>query len=460
MRLRREQDYLGEVEVEDEVYYGVHTVRALRNFPSTDEHFDKIFLWAYFMVKKAAAILNTELGYLDEQVGGAIVRVCDEWEQLSNQIVVDPLSGGAGTSVNMNINEVIANRATEVLGGEKGEYLVHPLDHVNLHQSTNDTFPTAGRMAVIVRLRELVEKVIALQEAVQIKEKEFYNVRKPGRTQLMDGPPIMLGQEFGAFADALARDRWRLNKVEERIRSVNLGGTAIGTGIGAPKQYILRIVEKLREVSGVKVAKAENLIDATQNLDTFAEVHGLLKSLAVNLYKISNDLRLLSSGPNTAIGEIVPPRVQAGSSIMPGKINPVVPEYVMQLCHVVFGHETIISHACALGNLELNQFTPVIVHYTLKSLGYLTNACEALREYILKIEANPERCQQHLLSSVSNLTPLIKHFGYEKVARVIKLANWDVEETFKRLARDAGIDPGDLKRRLDLDRMTGLGYTV
>lgn len=458
--MRRERDYLGEVEVDEEAYYGVHTVRALRNFPSTGERFDLAFLWAYFMVKKTAAILNLELGFLEERIGEAIIRACDEWKTLSEHIVVDPLSGGAGTSVNMNVNEVIANRATELIGGRKGEYLVHPLDHVNLHQSTNDTFPTAGKMAVIVRLRELVEAVIALQEAVQVKEKEFYNIRKPGRTQLMDGPPIMLGQEFGAFADALARDRWRLNKVEERIRSVNLGGTAIGTGVGAPKEYILRAVEKLREVSGVKVAKAENLIDATQNLDTFAEVHGLLKSLAVNLYKISNDIRILSSGPNTAIGELIPPRVQAGSSIMPGKINPVVPEYVMQLCHVVFGHETIISHACALGNLELNQFVPLVVHFTLKSITHLTSACKALRDYVLGIEANPERCREHLTNSISNLTPLIKRFGYEKVAVAIKAANWDVERAFKILAEETGVELEKLKRDLDLDRMTGLGYTV
>ena len=458
--MRIEKDYLGELEIDDEVYYGVHTKRALLNFPETGEKMDERFIWAYFMVKKACAILNGELEYINEKIRDAIVKACDEWEELRKHVVVDPLVGGAGTSINMNINEVIANRATEILGGKKGEYLVHPIDHVNLHQSTNDTFPTAAKISVIVRLRELIEGVIKLQEAVQEKEKQFYSIRKPGRTQLMDGPPIMLGQEFGAFADALARDRWRLHKVEERIRSVNIGGTAIGTGVGAPKDFILKITEKVREVTKVKIAKAENLIDATQNWDVFSEIHGLLKSLAVNLYKISNDIRLLSSGPNTAIGELIPPKVQAGSSIMPGKINPVIPEYVMQLCHVVFGNDVIITHCCSLGNLELNQFAPAIVHFTLKSLKLLNKACLSLREYVLKIEANAERCEENLKRSTSNLTPLIKIFGYEEVSEAIKKANWDFTKTLKILAEKHDMSYDELLKRLNLRKMTGLGYAL
>ncbi|KAF2960049.1 aspartate ammonia-lyase [Thermotoga sp. 38H-to] len=458
--MRKEHDYLGELEIEDEAYYGIHTKRALMNFPSTGEKLDETFIWAYFMVKKACALLNTELGYLDERTGNAIVKACDEWETLKEHVLVDPLSGGAGTSINMNINEVIANRATEILGGKKGEYLVDPIDHVNLHQSTNDTFPTSAKIATIVKLRKLIEAVINLQEKIQEKEKEFYSIRKPGRTQLMDGPPIMLGQEFGAFADALARDRWRLHKVEERIRSVNIGGTAIGTGVGAPKDYILKIVEKVREVTKVKIAKAENLIDATQNWDVFAEVHGLLKSLAVNLYKISNDIRLLGSGPNTAIGELILPAVQAGSSIMPGKVNPVVPEYVMQLCHMVFGHDTILNHTCALGNLELNQFAPLIVHLTLKSLTLLTNACRSLTEYVVNIKANEKRCEEHLSRSVSNLTPLIKMFGYEAVSEAVKRANWDIGKTLEILSREKNVPIDEIAKKLDLKKMTGLGYSL
>lgn len=457
--MRIEKDYLGELKVEEDAYYGIHTKRALLNFPKTSEKFDEKFIWAYFMVKKACAILNNELGYLDDERTNAIVQACDEWKKLSKHVVVDPLVGGAGTSINMNINEVIANRATEILGGKKGEYLVDPIDHVNLHQSTNDTFPTAGKIAVIVRLRELVDSVIELQDAVQRKEKEFYEIRKPGRTQLMDGPPIMLGQEFGAFADALARDRWRLYKVEERIRSVNIGGTAIGTGVGAPKEYILKIVDKLREVSKVKIAKAENLIDTTQNLDVFAEIHGLLKSLAVNIYKISNDLRLLGSGPNTAIGEIKLPAVQAGSSIMPGKINPVVPEYSLQICHIIFGNDVVINYACSLGNLELNQFVPLIVHTTLKSFNLLISACTALSKYIDKVEANTERCEENLKNSLANLTPLISLFGYDKVSAAIKKANWNLSKALEFLAEDSGVDKEEILKKLNLKKMTGLGYS-
>ena len=342
--------------------------------------------------------------------------------------------------------------------GSKGEYIVDPISHVNLHQSTNDTLPTAGKIALILRIERLEKEIVSLQEAVQKKEKEFYGVRKPGRTQLMDGPPIMLGQEFGAWADALARDRWRLNKVIERIRSVNLGGTAIGTGIGAPKRYILKIVEKVREITKVKIAKAENLIDATQNWDVFAEVHGLLRSLAVNLFKISGDIRLLSSGPQTAIGELKLPSVQAGSSIMPGKINPVIPEYTMQICLLVFSNDVAIEHACSLGNLELNQFAPLIIHLTLKSALLLTNTCKVLSEYIQKINADEKRCKENLERSASNITPLINEFGYEKLSKAIKASNWDIEKAIEILAQEEGIKAEEIKRKLCFKKMTGLGY--
>lgn len=456
--MRKEKDYLGEIEVEDDVYYGIHTKRALINFPATGEKLDDTFIWAYFTIKKACALLNAELGYLDEKISVAITRACDEWQFLKDHIVVDPLCGGAGTSVNMNVNEVIANRASEILGRRKGEYIVDPILHVNLHQSTNDTFPTAGKIAVIVKLRELINEVINLQDKIQQKEKEFYSIKKPGRTQLMDGPPIMLGQEFGSFADALARDRWRLYKVEERIRTVNIGGTAIGTGIGAPKEYILKIVDKIRQLCGVKIAKAENLIDSTQNWDVFSEVHGLLKSLAVNLYKISNDIRLLASGPKTAIGEIILPQIQAGSSIMPGKINPVVCEYVMQLCHVVFANDVLITHACSLGNLELNQFSPLIVHYTLKSLDFLKNSCIALSAYIPFIKADERKCSENLERSTALLTPLINIFGYKEVSEAIKIANWDLYRAIEILSEKRHIDPQEIIQNLNIDKMAGLGY--
>ncbi len=458
MNYRTEKDYLGECLIPEDAYYGVATQRALELFPSTGEIFDDKFIWAYFMIKKSAAILNSQLGYLDNQIAQAIQKACDEWEKLKSYIVVDPLSGGAGTSVNLNINEVIANRATELLGGKKGEYIVNPYNHVNLHQSTNDTFVTAGKIAVIVRLRELVEAVIKLQEKIQEKEKEFYSIRTIARTQLMDGVPILMGQQFGAWADALARDRWRLNKVEERIRSVNIGGTAIGTGIGAPKEYVLKIVDVLRQVTNVKIAKSENLIDATQNLDVFVEIHGLIKALGVNLFKISNDIRLLGSGPNAAIGEFELPKVQVGSSIMPGKVNPVIPEYVMQLVLAVFGHDEAISHATAQGNLQLNQFAPLIVHYTLKSMQFLSKACNSLSDYIAQIKVKEEKCKEHLKKSTANLTPLINYFGYERVAEKIVETNWDIEKAIELLAKEEGISSQELVKKLNIDKMTGLGY--
>ncbi len=458
LEFRTETDYLGTEQIPVDAYYGIATVRALKLFPKTGEQFDEKFIWAYFMIKKSAALLNAEIGRLDKNISAAITTACDEWERLKEWVVVDPLSGGAGTSVNLNINEVIANRATEILGGKKGEYLVDPYNHVNMHQSTNDTFVTAGKMAVIVRLRELVDAVIKLQEVIQEKEKEFYSIRTIGRTQLMDAVPIMMGQQFGAWADALARDRWRLNKVEERIRSVNLGGTAIGTGVGAPKEYTLRIVEVLRQIANVKIAKAENLIDATQNLDTFAEVHGLLKSLAVNLYKISNDIRLLGSGPKTAIGELILPAVQVGSTIMPGKVNPVVPEYVLQNALVVFGHDEIVSHACAQGNLQLNQFAPIIVHFTLKSMRLLTSSCNALAKYVELLDVDKERCQQNLERSSSNLTPLINYFGHEVVSETIRQANYDIEKALELLAEKENTTVSELLKKLNIQKMTGLGY--
>ncbi|MCD6104281.1 MAG: aspartate ammonia-lyase [Thermosipho sp. (in: Bacteria)] len=454
--MRIEKDFLGEKEIPNNYLYGISSIRATEIFPKTGEISDEKFIWAYFMIKKAAAFLNKELGYLDRNIGNAIISAADEWEKLKDYIIVDPLSGGAGTSVNMNINEVIANRASQILGKDFG--FVKPIEHVNMHQSTNDTFVTAGKIATIARLRELIEEVIYLQDIIQQKEHKYYKIRKTGRTQLMDGPPIMLGQEFGAWAEALSRDRWRLNKVEERIRSVNIGGTAIGTGIGAPKEYILKIVEVVREFTKIKIAKAENLIDATQNLDVFAEVHGLLKSLAVNLYKISNDIRILASGPNAGIGELVLHPIQIGSSIMPGKINPIIPEYVMQLSLVVFSHDSLVNHACSQGNLELNQFAPIIVHYTLKSIKFLINGCSSLASYISKIKANEEKCKENLEKSTSNLTPLINLFGYEKVSKAIKEANYDIFKAIEILSLQNNISKQEILNRINTNNLTKLGF--
>lgn len=455
--MRVERDFIGEVEIPDDVYYGIHTYRALNNFPSTGEKLNNSFIWAFFMIKKAATILNFELGFLNENEKNAIVQACDEWKILKNYIVVDPLSGGAGTSINMNINEVIANRATEILGGKKSEYIIEPLDQVNMHQSTNDVFPTAGKIAIIKELRELVENVIKLQDSIQVKEKEYIKIRKIGRTQLMDAVPILLGQEFGAWSDALSRDRWRLYKVEERIRSVNIGGTAIGTGIAAPKEYILKIVNKVREITKIGIAKAENLIDATQNLDVFSEVSGLLKSLAVNLIKISNDLRILGSN---SVNEIKLPKVQAGSSIMPGKVNPVIPEYVIQLSTSVISFDNLITYASSMGNLELNHLTPMIIHYTLKSVDFLKKATYSLENYIELIQPNEEKCHKNLIKSFTLVTPLIEIFGYNEVSKALKENNFDIEKTVKNLSEKNSLNFEEIMNKINSNKSAGLEYRL
>lgn len=439
-------------------YKGGETGKALENFPGTGEGFDTEFLKCYGLIKKAAASLNNRLGYLSPEYEKAISKACDELIEgkLIGEIVVDPLSGGAGTSVNMNINEAIALRANELAVPKQKKIL--PLEHVNMHQSTNDTFGTAGKMAVMVRLEELVEVANDLQVNLQEKEREFEAVRKPGRTQLMDAIPITLGQEFGAMAEAISRDRWRLNKVRERIRLVNLGGTAVGTGAAASRKYVLSIVDVLRKLSGIGIVKAENLIEATQNNDSFAEVHGLLKTMAVNLMKISNDIRLLGSGPGAGIGELILPGVQAGSTIMPGKVNPVVPEYTIQLSMAVLGHDVVINQACSWGNLELNAFTPVIVHYTLKSLTFLINGAKSLAGYVLKLEANEERAFSNLLNSDSALTPAISSYGYETVRKWMETARREKRSVWEVAGEILNEDPKKLHERLLSERVIGLGF--
>ncbi|HWQ61770.1 MAG TPA: lyase family protein, partial [Negativicutes bacterium] len=327
--MRRDKDLLGERDLPDEAYYGVHTLRAAENFPLSGYRVHPRLIAALALIKKAAAEVNAEQGSLDADMAKAIGRAADEvmegkWR---DQFVVDALQGGAGTSTNMNVNEVLAGRANELLAGAKSGP-VHPLDHVNLHQSTNDVYPTALRIAAVWLLQPLSEACAALQESLQAKETEFAGVIKVGRTQLQDALPIMLGQEFGAWAQAIARDRWRLYKVEERLRQTNLGGTAVGTGLNAPPKYINAVNERVRRYANIGLARAENMVDVTQNADVFVEVSGLVKALAVNLSKIAHDVRLLSSGPRAGLGEIVLPERQAGSSIMPGKVNPVIAEAV------------------------------------------------------------------------------------------------------------------------------------
>ncbi len=424
---RREHDFLGEREIPGEARHGIHTLRALENFPLLGRPVHPNLARAFGAVKLAALRANRALGYMpDAAKADALARACQELldGHLAPEIVVDALQGGAGTSTNMNVNEVLANRALELLGKPRGSYdVVSPTDDVNRHQSTNDTFPTALRIAAIRGLQSLEDAVVALQEAFQRKERTFAHVVKVGRTENQDAVLTTLGREMGAYAEALGRDRWRLHTSEERLRVVNLGGTAIGTGLAAPRDYIFRVVDDLRDITGLGLARAENLIDATQNADVFVEVSGLLKALASSLVKISGDLRLLSSGPDAGLGEIRLPARQAGSSIMPGKVNPVVPEAITQAALLAISHDQALTTAVALGSLELNPFLPLVAHCLLESFDLLGRACGILaRDAVDGLEADEARCRRHVENATASATALLPLLGYERAAALVARA--------------------------------------
>lgn len=418
-----EKDFLGEVPVSSRVYYGIHTARAAENFSVSGQRVHPELIRSLALVKQAAALANVEAGLLDPVIGNAIATAAAEVAEgaFADQFIVDALQGGAGTSINMNMNEVLANRAIELLGGRKGDYsVVDPLKHVNLSQSTNDVYPTALRVAAIRLLRPLTDSVAALQSALQAKEAEFAGVLKVGRTQLQDATPITLGQEFSAWAEAMARDRWRLYKMEERLRQVNLGGTAVGTGMGADRRYIFTVVEKLRQLTGLGLARAENTVDPTQNADVFVEASGLLKACATSLAKMAADMRLLGSGPEAGLAEISLPAVQAGSSIMPGKVNPVMTEMLTQVSYEIMAGDLAITLAAHAGQLELNAFLPLVAHHLLGGMTLLTNAIEKFRQKCVEgIAANAERCRDLVFTSEGLATALVPHIGYSKACDLL-----------------------------------------
>jgi len=458
---RQETDLLGTRDVPSEALYGIHTVRAMENFPIAGRPVHRGLVHAFGMVKLAAARTNHELGCWDEAKAAAIETACQEMSdgQLDEHVVVDAFQGGAGTSTNMNVNEVLANRALQLLGRPLGDYrTVSPADDLNLHQSTNDTYPTALKVAAIFRLRQLEEKVVGLQEAFQRKEKEFADVVKVGRTQLQDAVLITLGREMSAYADALSRDRWRIYKCEERLRVVNLGGTAVGTGLGAPRQYIFRVVEHLRQLTGLGLARAENLIDATQNADVFVEVSGILRALASSLVKIATDLRLLSSGPEAGLGEIRLPARQAGSSIMPGKVNPVIPETVSQAAIAVMGHDQSILQAVSLGNLELSQFLPLVADSLLTSLDLMAHACDVFTRLCVEgIEVNAAQCRRHVDGSTAVLTALVEVIGYEQASHLAAAAKAE-GKSVRQLAIERGMMSAEqFDALVSPERVTRLG---
>ncbi len=462
IKVRIESDALGEMNIPADAYYGIHTLRAVRNFPFSGYQMHPEFIRTFAMVKQACAVANVELGHMDEKIGNAIITACKDiaFGNLHSEIIVDPFQGGAGTSTNMNFNEVIANRAIELLNGERGDYsLVHPLKHVNMHQSTNDVYPTALKVATLNLLIKLEAEVTELQQSLQIKEQEFRDVVKVGRTELNDAVPMTLGMTFGAFAEAVARDRWRIFKCRERIKKVNLGGTAIGTGLGASRDYILCAAGKLKQITGLPVSRAENLIDVTQNMDSFVEVSGFLKAYAVNLIKISSDLRLLASGPATGLGEIKLPTLQAGSSIMAGKVNPVMPEAVTQISLKVIGNDQTITLAASMGQLELNHLLPLLAHSLLESLTLLINATKSFSENcIAGITADHDRCKKHVEKSYALATVLVPVLGYERVEKILTDAKKSGRTIREELVHQKIASLKEIDEILSPNRLCKLGY--
>ena len=394
---RVERDSIGVKDIPEDVYYGVQSLRAAENFHITGLNMHPEIINSLAYIKKAAAITNCEVGLLEKKKAQAIVQACDEIVsgKFHNEFIVDPVQGGAGTSLNMNANEVIANRAIEILGGKKGDYtIINPNDDVNCGQSTNDVIPTAGKMTSLRLLQNLKKQLLRLYDALNEKAVEFDHVIKMGRTQMQDAVPIRLGQEFKAYSVAIMRDIHRMDKAMDEMRTLNMGGTAIGTGINADEGYLRRIVPNLTEISGMDFIQAFDLIDSTQNLDPFVAVSGAVKACAVTLSKMSNDLRLMSSGPRTGFGEINLPAKQNGSSIMPGKVNPVIPEVVNQVAFNIIGNDVTITMAAEAGQLELNAFEPIIFYCMFQSIDTLGYAVQTLVDNcIVGITANEERCR-------------------------------------------------------------------
>ena len=425
MKTRIEKDSIGELAIPEDAYYGVHALRGSNNFQISGRKMHGDFVKNITLIKKAAAKTNGKYGCITKDIEKAICTACDEILEgkFDDQFITDAIQGGAGTSVNMNVNEVIANRATEFLGGKKGEYLCHPNDHVNMAQSTNDVIPTAGRLTALDLSAKLLENLEGLIGALTKKAVEFDDVVKMGRTQLQDAVPIRLGQEFQAYANALKRDHARIKTALNEMYVVNLGGTAIGTALNAKKDYLADVVPALAKECGYSLRQAENLIEATQNLDGFVSLSATLRTCAVNLSKMCNDLRLMSSGPKTGLAEITLPAKQNGSSIMPGKINPVIPEVVSQVAFLVVGNDVTVSMAAEAGQLELNAFEPVILYKLFESLTCLANAMQTLTVNCIEgIVANRERCEELLHSSVGVVTALCPYIGYKTAAAIAKEA--------------------------------------
>ena len=462
--MRLETDLLGEKEIPDSAYWGIHTLRAIENFPISGVpigHYRSL-VRALAFVKEASTRTNLELGVLTHDVASPIIEACLEVRdgKLDAEFAVDAIQGGAGTSTNMNANEVIANRALEIAGFKKGDYdHIHPLNHVNASQSTNDVYPTAVKVALIIEILALLDEMARLRLAVDLKAKEFKHVIKMARTQLQDAVPMTLGQEFGSWNRTLGEDEGRLREMIPLLSEINLGGTAIGTQLNTPQGYSARVTEILSEICEHKFILAEDLIEATSDTGVFVSTSSTLKRLATKLSKIANDLRLLSSGPRAGFGEINLPARQAGSSIMPGKVNPVIPEVVNQVAFTVIGNDLAVTMAAEGGQLQLNAFEPIIARSLMMSIIYLRRSCRVLREFCIEgITANEDFLRATVENSIGLVTALAPKLGYESASAIAKHA-----QMYNKTVRESALELGlmtheEFEEALgDVDKLTGQG---
>ncbi len=464
MEYRIEQDSIGKKQVPINVYYGVQSLRGKENFSISGQTLHPEMIKALTYIKRACAVINSKAGLLDNDVEAAIVQACDEilegkfWDQF----ITDPIQGGAGTTANMNANEVIANRANEILGGELGKYdRVHPNDHVNMSQSTNDVYPTAGKIGALNLLPLLEHELSAMVASLLAKSQEFDDVIKMGRTQLQDAVPIRLGQEFFAYASLLKRDLARIQRARTALQHVNMGASAVGTGINVDLLYFVEIVPEISRVTKLELKQADDLVDATSNLDGLTEVSSCLKTLAIDLSKISNDLRLMSSGPSTMVADIILPPRQNGSSIMPGKVNPVIPEVVNQIAFRVLGNDLTASLCAEGGQMELNAFEPILFYSLYESITILTHGIHTLRiNCIDGIIANREKLKHDMEKSVGMVTALVPHIGYEKSSIIAKQA-LESGKPIRALVLEAGyLTEAELEEILDPWAMTRPGIAA
>lgn len=463
MKTRTEFDSIGSLEIPVDAYYGVQSLRAKNNFHITKKSMHYEFINSLAQIKKASAITNEHAGLLNYKIANVISIACDEIinGKFHDQFIVDAVQGGAGTSANMNANEVIANRAIELLGCTKGDYtVVHPNDHVNMAQSTNDVIPTAGKLTILKLIPNLLNELEELYSALILKSKEFDHIIKMGRTQLQDAVPMRLGQSFHAYAKVINRDITRIKEAIKEVEYVNMGGTAIGTAINTSPMYLHHIVENLSLITGISFKQADDLIDATQNLDCFVSVSNALKTCAVNLSKFSNDLRLLSSGPRTGLHEINLPAKQNGSSIMPGKVNPVIPEVVNQVAFNAIGNDMTITMAAEAGQLELNAFEPIIFYCLFQSIDTIAYAVNTFVDNcVIGITANETRCRYFVENSVGIITAICPYVGYQKAAEIAKEAIKTGESVRKLIIEKGLLTKEQMDEIMDPVQMTEPGIS-